>query len=203
MSNETVIALEKFVETIKHQNIQFIVLDVETANFDAASVCQIGLAAFNNAGLVASWGTYINPKDYFDPRNIEVHGIVASDVVDAPLYKDVHKGFRLLEGFIIVQHTGFDKNAMNKQCDKYALSHLNYTWLDSALVVKRTWQEVSKRGFGLGNLSEKFGFTFKHHDAVEDATVTGKILNKAIEDSGYSATEWLKFVKKPLKFFYG
>lgn len=184
-------------------DIDFYILDVETANQKVCSICQIGVVGFSLEGQVQSWGSYLDPEDTFSGWNIAVHAITPELVKGSPAFPILYKALKQIENCLVVQHTGFDKASLAKACRKYGLPVLEYRWLDSALVAKRTWESVSRRGFGLGDLAERFGFSFVHHDAVEDALVTGEILLKAVADSGRSPEEWVKAVKKPLKAFYG
>ena len=64
--------------------MEFVALDVETANADMASICQIGLARYENGSLVEEWKTYVDPEDYFDGINISIHGIDEATVKGAP-----------------------------------------------------------------------------------------------------------------------
>jgi DNA polymerase-3 subunit epsilon len=64
--------------------MEFLSIDVETANADMLSICQIGIASFRDGVLVGEWETLIDPEDYFDPINVSVHGIEESDVLSAP-----------------------------------------------------------------------------------------------------------------------
>ena len=66
--------------------MDFVVVDVETANADLSSICQIGIAGFCGAALVDAWDSLVNPKDYFDPINISIHGIDEERVKDAPTW---------------------------------------------------------------------------------------------------------------------
>ncbi len=45
--------------------MNFITIDVETANADMASICQIGIAAYAQGHLVEEWSSLIDPEDYF------------------------------------------------------------------------------------------------------------------------------------------
>ena len=65
--------------------MRFISLDVETANADMASICQIGAAKFVDGQIAAEWKTYIDPKDYFSPVNVSIHGINEDAVRGAPV----------------------------------------------------------------------------------------------------------------------
>ena len=55
--------------------MDFVALDVETANSDLASICQIGLVDFRDGHMVKSWEWLIDPEDYFDEINVSIHGI--------------------------------------------------------------------------------------------------------------------------------
>ena len=68
--------------------MQFTAIDVETANADMASVCQIGIAQFKNGVVSNKWKTYIDPEDYFDDLNVSIHGVDARAVRGAPTFRD-------------------------------------------------------------------------------------------------------------------
>jgi len=69
--------------------MQFVAIDVETANPDMASICQIGLARYEQGLLTEEWKSYIDPEDYFDDINIFIHGIDESTVRGAPVLAQV------------------------------------------------------------------------------------------------------------------
>lgn len=50
--------------------MRFVAIDVETANSDMASICQIGLAKFTEGELVDEWVSIIDPEDDFDWANV-------------------------------------------------------------------------------------------------------------------------------------
>ena len=64
--------------------MQFIALDIETANPDLASICQIGLVEFRNGEMVNAWEWLVDPEDDFDGMNISIHGIDERDVKGQP-----------------------------------------------------------------------------------------------------------------------
>jgi hypothetical protein len=51
--------------------MEFVAIDVETANADMASICQIGIAQFKGGTLAQEWKTYVDP---FLPSNLMRHG---------------------------------------------------------------------------------------------------------------------------------
>ena len=64
--------------------MDFISLDVETANADLASICSIGLAGFDAGQCTKRLQFKVNPEDDFDPMNVAIHGIRPEDVADDP-----------------------------------------------------------------------------------------------------------------------
>ena len=75
---------------------------------------------------------------------------------------------------------------------RYGLTSPDVRWLDSARVVRRTWSDLAKRGYGLGNTAKMLGIEFKHHDALEDAKAAGEILLAAVNESGRSLGNWIE-----------
>lgn len=180
----------------------FLALDVETANADSSSICQIGIAEFNNGEIIDKWSILINPEDYFDPFNVAIHGITEKQVKNAPTFKDVYSELRQrIEGKVTVHHMPFDRIALNRACDAYSLEYLQPNWLDSAKIVRRTWQEFAHKGYGLSNIAKHLNLDFNHHDALEDAITAGTVVKIACEISNLSIEEWFKRIGQPI-FLY-
>lgn len=179
--------------------VDFVAIDVETANPDLASICQIGLAAYERGILKESWQTLVNPEDYFDLMNVSIHGIDEHDVKGAPTFP---QAFDILSEWLIrtvvASHTPFDRVALARAVEKYDLEEIESTWLDTARVVRRAWPEFSHRGYGLANVCSKLGIVFEHHDAEEDARAAGEILVRATEETGLTVREWLERVRNPI-----
>jgi DNA polymerase-3 subunit epsilon len=172
--------------------MDFLALDVETANPDLATICQIGLVDFKNGELVNAWEWLVDPEDYFDGMNVSIHGIDERDVEGQPTWPQLHtKVSALLRGRIVVSHTKFDQTSLQRVCEKYGLEPIECTWLDSARVARRTWSDFSRAGYGLSNVAATLGISFEHHNAKEDARAAGEILVRAIQHSGVALLEWL------------
>lgn len=178
---------------------EFVALDVETANPDMASICQIGLARYRDGNLVDEWSSLVNPEDYFDFTNISIHGITASDVANSPTFPDLAGTlYSYLNDSICVSHTHFDRVSLLRAAGKHHLPVFSTVWLDSARVARRTWEEFAWNGYGLANVCNKIGYTFKHHDALEDAKASAQILLAAIKTTGIGVEAWLKRIKQPI-----
>ena len=179
--------------------MDFVTIDVETSNADMASICQIGLAKYRDGQLIEEWSSLINPEDYFDFINIDIHGITEEDVADAPKLPEVVVDLsNYLSGSVSVSHTHFDRVSIGQAFEKYSLTPIETVWLDSARVARRTWEECAWSGYGLANVCEIIGYKFKHHDALEDAKASGQVLIKAIEKTGLNLEAWLKRVYQPI-----
>jgi DNA polymerase-3 subunit epsilon len=177
----------------------FVAIDVETANPDMASICQIGLARYEGALLTEEWKSYIDPEDYFDDINISIHGIDESAVRGAPVLAQVSQHLhRFLDNRVAVCHTHFDRVAIQQAFEKYRIRHPICDWLDSARVARRVWEEFAWAGYGLYNVCAALGYEFKHHDALEDAKAAGHILLVAIARSGLDIEGWIKRVGQPI-----
>lgn len=179
--------------------MRFIAIDVETANADLASICQIGLATFRDGSPATTWGQLVNPEDDFDAMNVAIHGITNELVRHEPILPKLFTKLQeFLTGEIVVCHTAFDRLSLARAAEKYQLPPINCTWLDSAKVVRRTWPAYAHSGYGLGNVAKSLGIIFKHHDAQEDARAAGEIVLHAIRESGKTLDDWLVRVRQPI-----
>jgi DNA polymerase-3 subunit epsilon len=179
--------------------MEFIAIDVETANADMATICQIGIAIFSNNKMIDEWVSLVNPEVYFDQINVNIHGISELDVNKSPTLPDISE--QLINFFrnkTVVSHTHFDRVSISRAFRKYSIDVPEMYWLDSAKVARRAWPEFSKKGYGLKNVAKHIGYDFNHHDALEDAKASGHILLEAIKISDLDVLAWQTRVTKPI-----
>ncbi len=178
---------------------EFTAIDLETANPDAFSICQIGIAHYRDGELAEEWMSYIDPEAKFNPDNIAVHGITAAAVRGWPKLPEVAGSLHeMLDGRIVVSHSQFDRVALEQAFDRHEISRLDCAWLDSTLVARRAWEGFSKRGFGLENLCRILGYRYQRHDALGDAKAAGVVVLAAIEQTGIGLDRWLRQVELPI-----
>ena len=179
--------------------MNFVAIDVETANPDMGSICQIGVATFVDGCLTEEWSTLVDPEDYFDDVNVSIHGIEASMVRGQPKLPQIADRLRAtLENTVSVCHTHFDRVALARAYIKYKLSPISTTWLDSARVVRRTWKDLAWKGYGLASVCIRIGYEFKHHDALEDAKAAGYVLLAALRESQQDLDAWKRRINQPI-----
>ena len=164
----------------------FVALDVETANPDYASICAIGAARFKNGLVAEHWYRLIDPCDDFHWRNVEIHGIRERDIDGQPTFEDVTPE---LVGFVgddrVVHHGHFDRSAIAKATDRWAVRPLESDFVDSLAMARRAWPHVGPGGYGLRNLCDLMGFELeRHHHALDDARAAGAVFLAASERLG-------------------
>jgi DNA polymerase-3 subunit epsilon len=179
--------------------MDFIALDVETANEDLSSICSIGMVHFKGGMPFKTFSTLIDPEDHFSGFNIDIHGITPEDVAGKPTMKEALPLIATtLSGLIVVHHTPFDRVAFIRAAQRYQLTVSAIEWLDTARVARRTWERFSRSGYGLANLASEFGIEFQHHIAAEDARAAGTVLLLAMQHTGMSLAEIAERASQPL-----
>ncbi len=179
--------------------MEFTVIDVETANPDVSSICQIGIAKYEDFSLKDVWMSYVDPEQEFYPSNVSIHGIDKTTIRGAPIFPDLIQVLTTnLDKRIVASHTSFDRLAIDKTFRRYGFTPPECSWIDSAMVARRTWKAFDKRGYGLHDLCQFIGYEFRHHDALEDAKAAGQVLIAAMRETKMDLEGLLKRVQHPI-----
>jgi DNA polymerase-3 subunit epsilon len=108
--------------------MEFIAIDVETANADLASICAVGLVHFKDERVFRDLSFLIDPEDEFDGMNISIHGIEPEHVKGKPTMREVFPAMAATLGSnILAHHTHFDRVAMIRAAAKYGFPPLDGT----------------------------------------------------------------------------
>ena len=176
-------------------NLTFNAIDVETANADPSSICQIGIIRVQSGVIKKQLSVLVNPGTPFNDFNVRLHGIDHNAVQDSktlPLLESQLR--RLLDGTVLVSHTSFDRRALDGAMERYGLRPIRARWLDSAMVARRAWPDKYRRRWSLSLIAGDLGIDFRHHDAAEDARAAGEIVLRACRHSGVDIEGWLERV---------
>ena len=171
----------------------FACIDVETANSWFGSICQVGIALFEDGQLARSWSSLVNPNQPFDDRNIKVHGICESDVRSSPSISDVIDEMRdLLGPHTITAYGAFDRSALHQGLAAVNMPPVEGQWLNLHQVVRRAWPDrYAKSGYGLNAVCRHLSIDISgHHDALADAIAAGHVFVKAMEHTGIDILGW-------------
>ncbi|MCY4571925.1 MAG: exonuclease domain-containing protein [Gemmatimonadetes bacterium] len=173
-------------------SVDFVAVDVETANADVGSVCVVGIVAVQAGRVQDVWERLLDPQVPVSPLNTQVHGITTGDLAGLPrlweAWSDIEKR---LANRIVVSHTMFDRVALTAAAERAGLRMFAARWLDSAGVARRTWPQFAHRGWGLASVAAYLGVRFEHHHAGEDARVAAEIVIRACAITGRSPGDWL------------
>lgn len=174
-------------------NLTFNAIDVETANSDPSSICQIGIVSVRGGIIKSQLSVLVNPEAQFSEFNVNLHGIDPAKVSGCAVLPDLEAQLRrLLEGTVLVSHTGFDRRAMNGAMERYGLRPLRAKWLDSSMVARCAWPQRYRRHWSLALIAGELGIEFRHHDAMEDARAAGEIVLCACRLTGVDIDGWLE-----------
>lgn len=173
-----------FVSARPQTAYRFVAFDVETANSDRGSICQVGLALVSAGGSIETLASYVNPKERF--TNTPIHGISASDVADAALWPEIFERIAPVLGrYPVIQHSGFDRSAVNAACGAHGLPCPSWQWFDSVQIARRAWPMlIGNGGHGLANLKRHLSIEFEHHHAGEDARAAALVVLRAEAETG-------------------
>lgn len=167
--------------------ISHIVLDVETANSNRHSICQIGIVTVFADGSKTRDGYYVDPKEEFTLTYI--HNISAKDVRGCPTFAKVYNDlFKLTHKRIVVAHSDFDAQALRAACRKIGADPLDCVWVDSVAIARQAWPRFPNHK--LKTLCSRLGIPLKHHDALEDAYSTAVMVDKALAATRSSIQDW-------------
>ncbi|KPQ26469.1 MAG: hypothetical protein HLUCCO06_16275 [Halomonas sp. HL-93] len=156
---------------------RFFALDVETANHDRASICQVGIACVRPDNSIEKWVTLVDPRTR-EWVFSELHGIDSTMVQDAPTICAVLETLEpFLTGHTIYQHSGFDRSAIRAACAALGRDEPAWDWQNSVSVARRAWPELrGNDGHGLASLKTHLDLSFEHHDAGEDARAAAQVV---------------------------
>ena len=172
---------------------RFVVVDLEMANNDLASICQLGLIVFDGFEPIEKWETMVDPQADFGYYQTKVHGFTARDVQAAPKIEALKdRLFNLIENQVVCSFGMNDFHALNKNFELPVC-----TWMDVSKVATRIWTETPKNMRNLKSLCATHDIPLSnHHNALGDALATGMLLNKGMQFGGFTIPDLLKFSMK-------
>lgn len=172
--------------------MNFVTIDVETANSDIGSICQIGIAKYVKGKLIDTYSSFVRPQSGFSRVNIDIHGIDSNQVKNAPSIFDIYGSvLKFIGNNIVVSYTDFDQRAITKCLLDHGLPLPSWQWVDASIMVRDTCQRFSTSGYNLANVCKAWRYTFDHHNALEDAKACGFVTTTILRENNASITKWL------------
>ncbi len=149
--------------------MKFTAIDFETANADRSSVCAVGLVMVENGQVVGRLRQLIRPEPcYFDPFNVAIHGIRASDVAGAPTFPQFWPSlWPRVTGPLVAHNAAFDMSVLRRSLERCGAPYPDTDYFCTMVIAKLAWpQHPTHR---LDYVARALGVAFRHHDAEEDA----------------------------------
>ncbi|ALC06295.1 hypothetical protein CDES_09535 [Corynebacterium deserti GIMN1.010] len=159
--------------------LSFVGFDVETANDDWGSICQIGLVKYIDGVEESSVSWLCTPPDvfnHFNEINIGIHGITPEMVADQPSFADrLPKMVEFVGDLPLVAHNAqFDFTALFRACAASGIDVPNLVYGCSLTLARNEKLQVTNHK--LPTVASHLGFELKnHHDATEDARACAAI----------------------------
>jgi DNA polymerase III subunit epsilon len=159
--------------------MNFVGIDVETANSSRGSICSIGLAVVENGKIVRVENWLTRPPhelDWFDGFNIGIHGITPSAVADQPCFAErLDQALKIIDGRPVIAHNAaFDIGALRGACLADDLPWPTLTYGCTLVLSRRLLDLLSYR---LPIVCDALGIEFRHHHAAgADASAAAEIL---------------------------
>ena len=170
--------------------LDFTAIDFETANKYANSACSLAAVTMNDDRCVKEGYTLIRPPFMvFDPGNIQIHGITPDQVAHKPKFDAQWDRIRPhLEGRILVAHYAvFDTRVLRSLIKRYNLPGLDASYACTVEISRKVWPDLPNHK--LDTVADHLGFTFRHHQALDDARACARIVCAAAERTGASSVE--------------
>lgn len=178
--------------------MDFVALDIETANSKGDSVCEIGLVKFKSGTEVSSWSRTIRPAQSSELMsiNFSTHGISQDQINESPDISEIWQDFcDFVEGLPIVAHGATQdlskifKSASSAMNEKWKFPSSEYF---CSLVLSRNSSSLQLESYSLRSIAEHLGIETPNisrnglvvHSAESDARASGLIAISMADDLG-------------------
>lgn len=164
---------------------RWIAVDVETAA-DRDSICAVGLVEAVG-GEIRPLGRWLlrPPRDIWYGFNIGIHGIRPKDVVGKPTLAEWWPEFlAIVDGAAVVaHHAAFDMNAFKHTLEACGVDVEPFRFACSRVIARDSWP--GWWSYSLPIVIQELGLpTFAHHDPLEDALASARIVGRALSHHG-------------------
>jgi DNA polymerase III subunit epsilon len=159
-------------------SLEFVALDVETANSNRGSICAVGWAVVHLGEIVDAGSSLCRPPDavsWFDPRNSRIHKITERDVADKPRFDQIIP--TLIAAFsdlpVVAHNAAFDIGALRE-----AYTHCGLPWPTLSYGCTLVWSRRLLRlpSNRLPIVCDHLGIPLNHHhDPGDDARAAAQI----------------------------
>ncbi|NCC64485.1 MAG: DNA polymerase III [Spirochaetia bacterium] len=160
--------------------MNYVALDFETANAYAGGACSVALVRFDEEGtLLDSYYSLIRPKHpYFDPGMSAVHKLKDEDCLASDEFDQIWPKMRDFIGkdLLVAHNASFDIGVLKGCFEVYDLEAREMSYLCTLTIARKLWPKM--HSYKLAYLVDYFGMEYQAHNALDDATMCGKMMYK-------------------------
>ncbi len=161
---------------------RYVVFDVETPNRYNSRMSAIGITVVENGEIAESFYSLVNPEQPFDWFNVQLTGISAEAVADAPTFPELWEQIRptMESGVLVAHNASFDIGVLRKCLSDYGIAwKSSVPGLCTVVMGRRLLPGISHR---LNDLCDCFGLELDHHHADSDSRACAEILLRYLAD---------------------
>ncbi len=154
-----------------------VAIDFETAHYDAASACAVGMARIQGDSVTDTYYTLIRPPR---PQVLftNIHGLTWPMLRDQPIFAEVWPdmaAFMQGAAFLVAHNASFDRRVLHACCKAAGLEAPRLPFCCTLLGSRRHLPLASRK---LNDVCEYFGIPLEHHHAGSDALAAAHIFLK-------------------------
>ncbi len=158
-----------------------VVFDFETTGLSATDckIIEIGAVKIHGGKITEQFETFVNPEEHIDEESTKIHGIVDSDVADAPTYphalQDFYKFTR--NSTLVAYNIAFDFSFLSLYGSKAGYNFNDNPQIDALKLAVANVKGV--KNYKLKTIADHLGVLLDNaHRAVYDAIATAEVFIK-------------------------
>lgn len=156
---------------------RFCAIDFETACYQRASACAVGLARIRGGEIGETCSFLIRPPRGMEiiPRFTAIHGISNEMVRDKPGFEELWPEIAdFIGGDTLVAHNApFDRSVLRGALDYWGIRAAVPPFECTLQLSRRRWPHLPRHR--LDAVCSYLGIELNHHDALSDAVACGRI----------------------------
>lgn len=161
---------------------RYIVFDVETPNACNDRMSAIGITVVEDERITDSFYSLVDPEVRFDYFNIQLTGISAEDVQDAPNFSQLWEQIEpmMASGVLVAHNAPFDMGVLAKCLRAYGISWKAQVQYACTCAMGRKCYPAFPN-HKLNTMCAYLNIGLDHHRADSDSTACAKLLLNYIE----------------------
>jgi DNA polymerase-3 subunit epsilon len=161
----------------KPAGLDFCAIDFETACYQRASACAVGIVRVRDGAIADTFYTLLKPPKGMGilPSFTAIHGISNADVAKAPDFAEIWPNIRDFIGddYLVAHNSSFDRSVLKFSLDYYGIEFTVPRFECTVQCSRRKWPELDNHR--LDTVSDLLGIELTHHEALSDALACAKI----------------------------